>query len=40
MVVKEAQFLKILARQNGQNQTNVAKFPKHFVMGVLGPCSK
>jgi len=36
MIPKEAQFMKKVARQNGQNQIDVANFPLHFVLGILG----
>jgi len=40
MMLEEAQFTEILARQNGLNQPGVANLPIHFVLGVSGPCNK
>jgi len=40
MMLKEGQFMKIMARQNGQNQTDVANFPIHFALGISGPYNK
>jgi len=37
---KEDQFMKLLAHQNYQNQADVANFPIHFVLDVLGACNK
>ena len=36
MMLEEAQFTEIFARQNGLNQPGVANLPIHFVLGVSG----
>ena len=40
VIPKEVQFTEILVRQNGLNQSGVANFPIHFVLGVSGSCNK
>jgi len=36
MMLEEAQFTEIFARQNGLNQPGVANLPIYFVLGVSG----